>query len=278
MKNIFDNVSYRISKIITGTYSTSFSAGIFFLNKRLHQPLYSIYAFVRCADEIVDSFHGYDKQKLLEEFRRETFLSIERKISTNPVLNSFQHTVHRYNIDHALITTFLDSMEMDLQQHHYDRTKFDQYILGSAEVVGLMCLHVFTEGDKMLYEKLKAPAMKLGAAFQKVNFLRDMQADYNVLGRMYFPQINFNAFSEEDKRSIEAEIENDFAEAFEGIRRLPASSRLGVYIAYRYYRALLKKIKRLSAERVRVERIRVPNANKLALMLQSYIEHQLKLV
>lgn len=278
MKDLFDDVSFNISKLVTGSYSTSFSAGIYLLNNRLRQPLYSIYAFVRCADEIVDSFHGYDKQKLLEEFRRETFLAIERGISTNPVLNSFQHSVWNYQIDHSLITTFLDSMEMDLEQHNYNREKFDKYILGSAEVVGLMCLHVFTEKDHILYENLKESAQKLGAAFQKVNFLRDMQSDYQVLGRTYFPHINFNSFSEDDKRSIENEIESDFAEALHGIRRLPPSSRLGVYIAYKYYRELLKKIKRLSASRVRTARIRVSNANKLYLMLQSYLEHQLKLV
>lgn len=278
MKASFDNVSNQVCKLVTNTYSTSFSAGIFFLHKRIHRPLYSIYAYVRCADEIVDSFHGFDKALLFEQFRYETFQALDRGISTNPVINSFQDVVREYGIDHELITTFLNSMEMDLKPQDYDRESFNQYILGSAEVVGLMCLHVFTEGDKELYESLKPSAMRLGSAFQKVNFLRDMQADYRVLGRMYFPHISFESFTEQDKRIIESEIEEDFAEAYKGVRRLPASSRLGVYIAYRYYRALLKKIKRLSASRVQRERIRVHNADKFRLMLHSIVKHHLNLV
>jgi phytoene/squalene synthetase len=278
MKALFDTVSADCSRIITRSYSTSFSAGIYFLNKRLHRPLYSIYAFVRSADEIVDSFEGYDKRRLLEEFREQTYRSLEDRISLNPVLNSFQQTVHEYGIRRELIDTFLKSMEMDLERRDYDRRDFDEYILGSAEVVGLMCLHVFTEGDQQLYERLKAPAMKLGAAFQKVNFLRDMQADYHLLGRMYFPHLNFDSFNEDDKAKIESEISSDFREAYEGIRQLPASSRLGVYIAYRYYQALLNKIRRLSARRVKEERIRVRNDKKLRLMVHSYIEHRLNLL
>jgi len=278
MKEIFDRVSAECSRIITTTYSTSFSAGIYFLDKRLHGPLYSIYAFVRCADEIVDSFEGFDKRSLLVDFRAQTFRAIDQRISTNPVLNSFQKAVHKYRIQLDLIETFLNSMEMDLMPHEYDRTKFDTYILGSAEVVGLMCLHVFTEGDRDLYDCLKGSAMKLGSAFQKVNFLRDMQADYKVLGRMYFPHVNFDLFSEEDKMAIENEIAIEFAEALEGIKQLPRSSRLGVYIAYKYYQALLKKIKRLSARRVKEERIRVRNEKKLQLMVHSYIEHQFNLL
>lgn len=278
MKQIFDRISIRTSKLITRTYSTSFSAGIYFLNKRLHEPLYSIYAFVRLADEIVDSFEGYDKRLLLEQFRMDTQQALDRRISTNPVLNSFQNAVHSYNIEQELIDIFLNSMEMDLLQRDYDRRDFDEYILGSAEVVGLMCLRVFTENNDALYQQLKPFAMKLGAAFQKVNFLRDMQTDYQVLGRMYFPHINFDSFSEGDKRAIEREIHEDFKEALEGIRRLPSSSRLGVYIAYRYYQELLGKIKRLSAKRIKEERVRIPNEKKIELMIQSYVQHQLNML
>ncbi len=278
MKELFDRVSYGCSQMITKKYSTSFSAGIFFLNKRMHEPLYALYAFVRMADEIVDSFEGYDKKSLLENFRRDTALAITQKISLNPILNLFQKTVRVYHIDQELIDTFLNSMEMDLQQHEYDRNDFDQYILGSAEVVGLMCLRVFTENDDALYKKLKPSAMKLGAAFQKVNFLRDMQADYKVLGRMYFPHINFDSFSSADKSAIEKEIEDDFREALAGIKQLPASSRLGVYIAYRYYQALLKKIRRMSARKIKEARVRVRNEQKLGLMIQSYMQHRLNLI
>ncbi|MEO5673679.1 MAG: phytoene/squalene synthase family protein [Chitinophagales bacterium] len=278
MKEMFDGISYSCSKLITKTYSTSFAAGIFFLDKRLHRPLYSVYAFVRLADEIVDSFEGYDKKVLLERFRNDTAHAIASKISLNPVLNLFQKSVHTYKIDNDLIETFLNSMEMDLKQHDYSRYDFDQYILGSAEVVGLMCLRVFTENNDELYQHLKPMAMKLGAAFQKVNFLRDMQDDYKVLNRMYFPQINFNSFSEKDKAAIENEIRNDFSEALDGIKLLPPSSRLGVYIAYRYYKALLSKISRLSANRIKEERVRVGNDKKFRLMIHSCLQHHLNLI
>lgn len=245
MKQLFDKVSARTSKAVTRTYSTSFSLGIFCLDKKIHEAIYGIYGFVRLADEIVDSFHDFDKKALLEEFKKDTWLAIERGISLNPVLNSFQHVVNHYKIEHELITCFLKSMEADLTQQFHDRESFNSYILGSAEVVGLMCLHVFTENNKEHYIHLKPAAMRLGAAFQKVNFLRDMRADLLHLGRAYFPDIDMTRFSQFDKLRIEAEIEEDFKEALKGIRQLPRSSKFGVYVAYVYYYSLFRKIKKL---------------------------------
>jgi len=238
MKKLFDDVSLKCSKTTTLTYSTSFSLGIKFLDKKFHNPIYSIYGFVRFADEIVDSFHEYDKSYLLNKFRNDTYEAIEQKISLNPVLNSFQKVVNDYSIERELVDTFLNSMEMDLQKQFYDQQLYQQYILGSAEVVGLMCLRVFCEGDEKLYEHLKFPAMKLGAAFQKVNFLRDLRADNIELGRTYFPEIDLKQFSLTDKNKIEKEIEEDFTKALLGIRQLPLSSRNGVYLAYFYYKKL----------------------------------------
>lgn len=278
MKNIFDNVSAECSKITTNTYSTSFSLGIKFLSKKFHKPVYGIYGFVRLADEIVDSFHEFDKKTLLEKFRHETFDSIENGISLNPMLNSFQHVVKKYDIEKVMIETFLDSMEMDLKKIFYNQKLYEQYIFGSAEVVGLMCLKVFCEGNRELYKSLKYPAMKLGAAFQKINFLRDIKADNELLGRTYFPGVDFNSFKNETKNTIEEEIQNDFAEALEGIRRLPHSSRAGVYLAYYYYLALFKKIKALPAEKILSERIRVSNPHKFGLMLNSILKHQLNIL
>ncbi|MDA0197077.1 MAG: phytoene/squalene synthase family protein [Bacteroidetes bacterium] len=278
MKSLFDTVSVRCSKLTTRAYSTSFSLGIYFLKNQLRNPIYSIYGFVRFADEIVDSFDGYDKEYLLKTFKKETYEAIENGISLNPILNSFQHAVHEYNIDHDLIETFLKSMEMDLDEINYSQDKYEQYILGSAEVVGLMCLHVFTEGDKKMYEELKPSAMKLGAAFQKVNFLRDIKADYNTLGRSYFPNIDLTKFSTDAKRQIENEIEDDFKEALIGIKRLPRSAKGGVYLAYVYYNSLFKKIKRVPAQRIMSERIRISNGEKFHLMLNSMFQYKLNLL
>lgn len=278
MKNLFDKASVIASKIVTRTYSTSFSLGIYCLSKKFHKPIYSIYGFVRLADEIVDSFHEYDKKLLLEEFKIETYRAIERKISLNPILNSFQHVVHQYKIDINLIDCFLKSMEMDLYKNNHSNSSYHQYILGSAESVGLMCLKVFTEGNIAKYEALKKAAMSLGAAFQKVNFLRDMQADYEILGRIYFPTIDLNNFSEKDKKQIEEEIEKDFREAFKGIRQLPTSSRFGVYIAYKYYKHLFNKIKTISSARIMTERIRISNSKKINLLFTSYIRHSFNML
>jgi phytoene/squalene synthetase len=265
MKELYDNISFESSKIITRTYSTSFSVGINFLNKRLHQAIFSIYGFVRLADEIVDSFHNYPKKELLDEFKQETFKALKLGISINPVIHSFQETVRKYNIDHELIILFLKSMEQDLSKIEYSNDKYNDYIVGSAEVVGLMCLMVFVEGDKKMYDSLEIPARKLGAAFQKVNFLRDVKADFNTLGRSYFPNVDLNNFSNEDKINIENDIEADFIEALDGIKNLPRSSRLGVFIAYRYYFSLFKKIKSVPAKDIMDTRVRINNSKKLVL-------------
>jgi Phytoene/squalene synthetase len=242
-KELFDKVSIKCSKLTTHAYSTSFSLGIRCLEKELRNPIYSIYGFVRFADEIVDTFHDFDKDTLLKRFKEETYRSIEEKISLNPILNSFQHTVSHYKIEKQLIDQFLLSMEMDLSQTQYDSENFKEYILGSAEVVGLMCLRVFCKGDEEQYQKLKPSAMKLGSAFQKINFLRDLKADYEGMGRTYFPGLNVDQFNAETKGKIEASIEEDFNAGYEGIKKLPRSARFGVYVAYVYYRALFRKIR-----------------------------------
>lgn len=271
MKALFDRVSAACSKLTTKAYSTSFSLGIQLLADKLHEPIYGIYGFVRFADEIVDSFHEYPKAALLHDFREQTYRAIKDRISLNPILNSFQQVVHRYHIEQELVDTFLDSMEMDLHQHFYSRSIYEKYILGSAEVVGLMCLRVFTDGNHALYEQLKFPAMKLGAAFQKVNFLRDVRTDSQELGRHYFPQVNLNNFSCEDKAAIEAEIASDFNDALSGIKALPLSSRKGVYLAYAYYRVLFNKIRSLPPQKIMTERIRVANSHKIGIMLQTML-------
>lgn len=278
MKHLFDTVSLATSKLTTKTYSTSFSLGINCLERNLHDPIYSIYGFVRFADEIVDSFHDYDKEKLLTEFKEDTYKAIERGISLNPVLNSFQSVVNRYNIDYKLIDCFLKSMEMDLYQNQHSEKTYNDYILGSAEVVGLMCLKVFAEGDEDSYQRLKPFAMKLGSAFQKINFLRDIKADYTGLGRIYFPGVNMKLFSETEKKKIMIDIESDFKAALVGIKMLPVGSRFGVYVAYVYYYELFNKIKRIPAERIMIQRIRVSNFKKLALLFISFIRHGLRLI
>lgn len=278
MKQLFDKVSRQTSKTITKTYSTSFSLGIYCLDKKFHEPIYGIYGFVRLADEIVDSFHGFEKEKLLADFKRQTYEAIDEGISLNPVLNSFQEVVNNYHIDRELIETFLQSMEADLTQTVHDAQSIKTYILGSAEVVGLMCLRVFTEGNNEQYQDLKESAMRLGAAFQKINFLRDLKADYKDLGRTYFPDINVSQFSNEDKLRIEAEIEEDFDEALKGIKRLPNGSVFGVYTAYMYYRTLFQKIRTLPSDKILTERIRIPNNMKIGLLLQSYFKYRLNVL
>lgn len=276
MKALFDQVSTACSKLTTRSYSTSFSLGIYCLGKKLHEPIYNIYGFVRFADEIVDSFHDFDKEMLLNEFEADTWKAIDRRISLNPILNSFQEVVHRYSISRDLIQCFLDSMRMDLHKHEYTKEAYENYILGSAEVVGLMCLRVFTNGNDAEYEMLKPYAMKLGSAFQKVNFLRDLKNDYAGLGRTYFPQIDIGQFSEREKAEIEADINADFEEALVGIRKLPSSSRFGVYVAFVYYQRLFKKIKGLPPRTILSKRIRVPNYEKISLLIGSYFRHSLK--
>lgn len=274
MKELFDVVSKKASKIATNTYSTSFSLGIKFFSKKFHDPIYAIYGFVRFADEIVDSFHEYDKATLLSRFKNDTYLAIEEKISLNPILNNFQWAVNKYGIEKDLIDKFLESMSMDLQKVSYDRNSFNNYIVGSAEVVGLMCLRVFCEGNKLTYNQLENPAMSLGAAFQKINFLRDIKNDYHTLGRIYFPDVDLKRFDDETKKKIEAEISIDFHNGLEGIRKLPRDARFGVYIAYVYFYNLFLKIKSTSSSRIFSDRIRISNSNKYKLLLTSFIKHQ----
>lgn len=278
MKALFDKVSVKTSKVVTNSYSTSFSLGIRFLHVHFREPIYGIYGFVRFADEIVDTFHDYDKKTLLDEFRRDTFLAIERGISLNPVLNSFQQVVNDYRIDHSLIDTFLKSMEMDLDKKSYDVNGYKEYILGSAEVVGLMCLKVFVKADEQMYKDLTPYAMALGSAFQKINFLRDLHADYLGMGRVYFPNVELTELDPETKAVLEEDIEVDFNKGLEGIKMLPKDSRFGVYVAYIYYRKLFNKIKSLHPERILEERIRIPNSQKMALFASSYVRHSLNLL
>lgn len=278
MKQIFDTLSFDMSELTTKRYSTSFSLGISFLDKAIRKPIYNIYGFVRFADEIVDSFHGFDKQALLNDFRKDTYKAIEQGVSLNPILNSFQWAVNTYNIPIDLIDTFLDSMEMDLNKQFYDQSQYEKYILGSAEVVGLMCLKIFVYGDQDEYERLKPLAMKLGSAFQKINFLRDLKADYQDLGRTYFPGIDLNEFNASVKKEIERDIEVDFAQGYEGIKQLPKSSRFGVYMAYVYYYKLFTKIKSIDAQVILSERVRIPNNKKYRLFVTSYLRHNLNLI
>ncbi|MBM3452817.1 MAG: phytoene/squalene synthase family protein [Bacteroidetes bacterium] len=278
MKQIFDNLGQEMSRLTTMRYSTSFSMGIRFLNKDLHKPIYSIYGFVRFADEIVDTFHGFDKENLLSDFKKQTYESIENKISLNPILNSFQWVVNTYQIPLDLIETFLKSMEMDLDKHAYDKSSYEEYILGSAEVVGLMCLKVFVEGDENEYLRLKPLAMKLGSAFQKINFLRDLKDDYHELGRTYFPGIDLNEFNSRIKKEIEDDIAIDFKMGYEGIKQLPKKARFGVYVAYIYYFKLFNKIKSTPTEVILNERVRIANNRKVRILLSSYVRHNLNML
>lgn len=278
MKSLFDELSAQCSKRTTQQYSTSFSLGIKLLDRSLHRPIYAIYGMVRFADEIVDSFHGYDKENLLYQFRNDTYEAIYNEISLNPILNEFQKVVNDYNIDHQWINTFFKSMRMDLSDKYHDVLSYKDYILGSAEVVGLMCLHVFVEGDKQKFNELKPFAMSLGSAFQKVNFLRDLKADYEALGRTYFPGVDMESFTSQHKKSIELDISQDFEMALVGIKKLPKKSRKGVYLAYVYYLQLFRKIRQTPVEKIMESRIRVPNVSKLGLMFQSMVQHQLNLL
>lgn len=278
MKQLFDTLSHEMSAMTTKKYSTSFSLGIHFLSKDLQAPIHAIYGFVRFADEIVDSFHAYNKKELLQEFKTETYKALERGISLNPILNSFQWVVNKYHIDPELIEIFLQSMEMDLETTQYERTVYEQYILGSAEVVGLMCLKVFVRGNEENYLSLKESAMKLGSAFQKINFLRDLNADYYQLGRTYFPEMNFELFDSKMKTKIEQEIELDFKAGYEGIKLLPKDARFGVYMAYRYYIKLFHKIQKTDAQIILGTRIRIGDNKKVRLLFTSYLRHNLNLL
>lgn len=278
MKRLFDELSYDISKRTTKKYSTSFSLGIMALKPSIRNAIYAIYGYVRLADEIVDSFHDYDKQNLLTRFKTETDWALQDGISLNPILQSFQETVKKYNIDKSLIDQFLFSMEMDLQNIDYNSELYNEYIYGSAEVVGLMCLQVFTQGNKEQYEELKPYAQKLGSAFQKINFLRDLKDDYQVLGRTYFPNINMSVFNNSVKSQIENEIEAEFKEALIGIKKLPNSSMFGVYLAYKYYFSLFKKIKKISSQEILENRIRIPNSLKAYVALKSYVRYKVAIL
>jgi phytoene/squalene synthetase len=274
-RSLFDQTTLECSKLITQRYSTSFTLGIKTLDKKLHLPIYAIYGFVRYADEIVDTFHDKDKKMLLDQFKLDTYEAIERGISLNPVLHAFQIMVNRYGIDLELIEAFLKSMEMDLDFKTYNDSRYHEYIYGSAEVVGLMCLKVFCEGDQKMYESLKEPACKLGSAFQKVNFLRDIKSDYEERGRVYFPEVDFNSFDQSIKQLIEEDIQKDFDDALDGIRRLPNSAKLGVKVAYLYYQKLFDKIKKLPPETIIHQRVRIPNTRKFSLLLSTYFEMKL---
>ncbi|GAB3952400.1 phytoene/squalene synthase family protein [Spirosoma harenae] len=275
MMALFNKTALECSKLITERYSTSFTLGIKTLDRKFHSPIYAIYGFVRYADEIVDTFHDYDKKTLLERFKHDTYQAIEEGISLNPVLQSFQLVVSQYHIENELIDAFLKSMEMDLYYQDYTSDKYQEYIYGSAEVVGLMCLRVFCEGNPKEFDRLAEPARKLGAAFQKVNFLRDMKSDYVERGRTYFPGIDFSHFDLNTKNSIETDIQHDFDAAYEGIINLPRGARMGVYLAYIYYQTLFNKIKKTSASCIQNERIRVPNSQKFALLAQTYVKYRL---
>lgn len=273
---LYNKTCLECSRLITNRYSTSFSMGIRVFDRRFRPPIYAIYGFVRFADEIVDTFHNFPKGELLLRFREDTLRAVEDKISFNPVLQAFQETVHQYGIEWELIEAFLKSMEMDLFINTYQRREmYEEYIYGSAEVVGLMCLRVFCEGDDALYQRLKEPARSLGAAFQKINFLRDMRSDFDERGRVYFPGVDFSEFTNDDKIRIEAEIKKDFDDAYLGIIQLPKGVRLGVYLAYVYYTNLFKKIKNAPAAQVTKERIRVHDGKKVYLLFSTALKHRL---
>ncbi len=274
----FHKVSSDCSKAVTLHYSTSFSSAIKLLHADLRIPIFNIYGFVRLADEIVDTFHGHDKPKLLQQCKDQTFDAIAQGISLNPLLDAFQQTVNQYRIDHDLIHAFFKSMESDLTENKYDRQGYEEYIYGSAEVVGLMCLYVFCEGAQELYDRLRSSARALGAAFQKVNFLRDIKADFNDLSRMYFPGCNFHNFTASDKLQIERDIEQDFEQAYEGILQLPIKARFGVYVAYKYYYSLFRKIKSTEPAHIMQKRIRIANHHKAYIVLRASVKNGLRLI
>lgn len=272
MKQLFDQTTLDCSKLITERYSTSFTLGIKTLDKKFRLPIYAIYGFVRYADEIVDTFYEFDQKYLLEKFIKDTYEAIETGISLNPVLHSFQLIVNKYHIEYELINAFLHSMEMDLYKQEYTDEKYEEYIYGSAEVVGLMCLRIFCEGNSAMFDHLKNGARSLGAAFQKVNFLRDLKSDYIDRGRVYFPGVDFTQFTKESKQQIEADIQADFDAAYVAIKQLPRSARMGVYLAYVYYLTLFNKIKQTPATRIQEERIRVPDFQKMTLLAKTYVQ------
>jgi phytoene/squalene synthetase len=279
MKSIFDNVSKECSKMVTNAYSTSFSMATKMLSDSIRQDIYNIYGFVRFADEIVDTFHDYDKAKLFKNFETDLENAIEDKISLNPILNAFQETYHTYNIDKHLVDAFMNSMRLDLHKKDYlTEQEYKDYIYGSADVVGLMCLKVFVKGDKDKYEDLKESAMSLGSAFQKVNFLRDLKADFEDLSRTYFPNTDLNHLDETSKQVIINDIEEDFSKGLIGIKKLPLEARFGVFMAYRYYNKLLQKLKKTPALEIKSARIRVPNYKKVELLTRSYVKYQLNLL
>jgi 15-cis-phytoene synthase len=278
MLQLFNNVSENCSRIVAEKYSSSFYSAIRLLHKDLRAPICNIYGFVRFADEIVDTFHIHNKQLLLQQFITETYEAIERKISLNPILNSFQLTVNEFQVDCGLIKAFFRSMEFDLSKKVYNKEEYSEYIYGSAEAVGLMCLQVFSRGDKKLYGQLQGHARALGSAFQKVNFLRDLKADNNGLCRMYFPGCDFNNFMEKDKKEIEKDIQHDFKQAYEGILKLPADARFGVYVAYKYYLSLFEKIKKTDPCHILQKRVRIPDYRKLMIVASAGVKHQLKLL
>ncbi len=276
--HLFHEVSEHCSRTTTERYSTSFSSAIRLLHTDLRQPVYNIYGFVRFADEIVDTFHDHDKERLLANFKKETYDAIRDGISLNPILHSFQLTVNKYKIDLSLIEAFFKSMEMDLDKSVYNQDGYNEYIYGSAEVVGLMCLYIFLDGDTEAYKKFRPFAQSLGAAFQKVNFLRDVKADYNQLNRTYFPGLDFSSFTDRQKREIEDDIQRDFDHAYQGIIRLPAKAKFGVYVAYKYYLSLFRRIKQLQPARIMNERVRIPNYGKLMILLRAGVRNQLNLM
>jgi phytoene synthase len=276
--NLYNETCFECSKLVTAKYSTSFSAGIKAFDKKFRNPIYAIYGFVRLSDEIVDTFHDYNKQQLISDFRKETFKAIDQKISLNPILNAFQQVVNQYDIATDLIDAFLLSMEMDLDKKNYDKESYRTYIFGSAEVVGLMCLKVFCGDDEHLYRQLLPNACSLGSAFQKVNFLRDVKADLEERGRTYFPGVNFKNFTEQDKHRIEADIKKDFDDGFEGIKQLPTGCRLGVYIAYCYYLQLFKKITGITAATLMQKRIRISDTRKMSIYCRAVLKQKLSTI
>ena len=275
---LFNDTSLACSKLITARYSTSFTLGIRTLDRRFHLPVYAVYGFVRWADEIVDTFHDHDKAALFADFKRQTAEALALRFSLSPVLHAFQLMVHRYGIDREFIDAFLRSMEMDLEDNRYNQSLYEEYIYGSAEVVGLMCLRIFCEGDEAMFERLREPARRLGSAFQKVNFLRDIRSDYEERGRVYFPGVAYERFDDTTKLEIEADIRADFDAAYAGIVQLPRAARLGVYLAYVYYLKLFHKIRQLPAARILGERVRVPDNTKLLLLMGSYFRYRLRAI
>ena len=279
MKLLFDNVSFHCSKIVTKTYSTSFSLATKMLYKSIRNDIYNIYGFVRFADEIVDTFHDYDKKALFSRFSEDLELALTDKISLNPILNSFQYTFHKYGLDKSLVDSFMNSMRTDLHKTTYlTDEEYKAYIYGSADVVGLMCLKVFVKGDQSKYDELKDTAMALGSSFQKVNFLRDLKADFNDLNRTYFPNTDLNNLDEASKQYIIDDIEKDFEKGLSGIKKLPIEAKFGVFMAYRYYSQLLKKLKKTPALKIKDSRIRVSNPKKIELLARSYVKYQLNLM